>query len=68
MAEFCRQGSMPPRPNGDVYVSTPVDRQNNAALSPEKDPEIIIDGMPATHSGFACGDRGPLLKTLRRCR
>jgi glucose/arabinose dehydrogenase len=94
------------RPNGDVYISTPIDRQNKGAgiialhldanhkaakiehfgevaggtgirfykgalyaasatgvyrftfgdkeaLLPQNDPEIIIDGMPAAHSGFA---------------
>jgi glucose/arabinose dehydrogenase len=93
------------RPNGDIYISTPVDRQNkgagiialhldashradqaehfgdvaggtgirfykgalyaasgagvyrftfgdNGALLPGKDPEIIVDGMPAAHPGF----------------
>jgi len=94
------------RPNGDLYISTPIDRQNkgdgiiavhmdgnhkadrvehfgavtggtgirfyrgalyaasatsvyrftfesNGALLPGKDPEIIVDGMPAEHPGFA---------------
>ena len=94
------------RPNGDLYISTPVDRQNKGsgiialhldgnhkadrvehfgqvaggtgirfykdalyaasgtgvyrfnfadkgALLPGKDPDIIIDGMPAAHPGFA---------------
>ncbi|HLH17741.1 MAG TPA: PQQ-dependent sugar dehydrogenase [Bryobacteraceae bacterium] len=94
------------RPNGDIYISTPVDRQNkgagiialhldanhradrvehfsevaggtgirfyqgalyaasatavyrftfadNGALLPGKDPEVIVDGMPAAHPGFA---------------
>jgi len=94
------------RPNGDLYISTPVDRQNkgdgiiavhldanhtadhvehfggvtggtgirfykgslyaasatavyrftfadNGALLPRKDPDIIVDGMPAEHPGFA---------------
>ena len=94
------------RPNGDIYISTPVDRQNkgagiialhldathkadqvehfgevaggtgirfykgalyaasgtaiyrftfkdNGALLPGNDPEIIVDGMPAAHPGFA---------------
>ena len=94
------------RPNGDLYISTPIDRQNkgdgiiaihldanhqadhvehfgtvaggtgirfydgalyaasatsvyrfnfdgNGSLLPKKDPDLIVDGMPAEHPGFA---------------